>query len=125
MGDEKMRHFSVGIFFTIAVMMAAVTTPVRAEETPVDGGQIVACEETNAGSIPLRLRRSESFFGMHMDFHCGMTDQNVGANTTPENRICGSNMMGAAAMALSGLGEKADTARPRHAAQNMVRNVVR
>ena len=79
-----MRHFSVGIFFTIAVMMAAVTTPVRAEETPVDGGQIVACEETNAGSIPLRLRRSESFFGMHMDFHCGMTDQNVGANTTPE-----------------------------------------
>ncbi|MDO4557726.1 MAG: hypothetical protein Q4C47_02040, partial [Planctomycetia bacterium] len=33
---------------------------------------------------PSRLRRADSFFGLHLDFHCSMSDQRVGANTTPE-----------------------------------------
>lgn len=33
---------------------------------------------------PPRLRRADSFLGVHFDFHAGKTDQNVGANTTPE-----------------------------------------
>ena len=33
---------------------------------------------------PKRLRRSESFLGVHFDFHANDGDQNIGANTTPE-----------------------------------------
>ncbi|MBQ2851051.1 MAG: hypothetical protein IJE77_11275 [Thermoguttaceae bacterium] len=33
---------------------------------------------------PKRLRRSESFLGVHFDFHANEGDQNIGANTTPE-----------------------------------------
>ena len=33
---------------------------------------------------PKRLRRSESFLGVHFDFHAQENDQNIGANTTPE-----------------------------------------
>ena len=40
--------------------------------------------ETGATSPKKPLPRAESFFGLHLDFHCSMTDQNVGANTTPE-----------------------------------------
>ena len=31
-----------------------------------------------------RLRRDQSFLGIHFDFHAGATDKNIGANTTPE-----------------------------------------
>ncbi len=33
---------------------------------------------------PKRLRRSESFLGVHFDFHANENDRNIGANTTPE-----------------------------------------
>ncbi len=33
---------------------------------------------------PKRLRRSESFLGVHFDFHANENDQNIGANTTPD-----------------------------------------
>ena len=33
---------------------------------------------------PKRLRRSESFLGVHFDFHANEGDKNIGANTTPE-----------------------------------------
>ena len=31
-----------------------------------------------------RLRRDQSFLGIHFDFHAGPSDKNIGANTTPE-----------------------------------------
>ncbi|MBR5661051.1 MAG: hypothetical protein IKW99_05825 [Bacteroidales bacterium] len=31
-----------------------------------------------------RLRRDQSFLGIHFDFHAGAADKNIGANTTPE-----------------------------------------
>ena len=31
-----------------------------------------------------RLRRDQSFLGVHFDFHAGAADKNIGANTTPE-----------------------------------------
>ena len=31
-----------------------------------------------------RLRRDQSFLGVHMDFHAGATNKDIGANTTPE-----------------------------------------
>lgn len=33
---------------------------------------------------PKRLKRSESFLGIHFDFHAMESDQNIGLNTTPE-----------------------------------------
>lgn len=36
------------------------------------------------GENPPRLKRAESFLGVHMDFHCNVNDKNVGQNTTPE-----------------------------------------
>jgi len=33
---------------------------------------------------PERLRRADSFFGFHTDFHAMKTDRNIGENTTPE-----------------------------------------
>ncbi len=33
---------------------------------------------------PQRLRRDQSFLGIHFDFHAGAKDVNIGANTTPE-----------------------------------------
>lgn len=43
-----------------------------------------AADVKNEVKTPPRLSRADSFFGLHLDFHCGLTDQNVGANTTPE-----------------------------------------
>ena len=31
-----------------------------------------------------RLRRDQSFLGVHFDFHAGPSDKNIGANTTPQ-----------------------------------------
>jgi hypothetical protein len=36
----------------------------------------------NSSEYPERLRRSESFFGLHFDFHARATDQNVGETLT-------------------------------------------
>lgn len=33
---------------------------------------------------PIRLKRAESFLGLHLDFHASSEDQNIGQNTTPE-----------------------------------------
>lgn len=38
----------------------------------------------NLTEYPERLRRSESFFGLHFDFHAQATDQNVGETLTEE-----------------------------------------
>ncbi len=43
-----------------------------------------AQEGSSADSSPRRLTRSESFFGVHFDFHAGANNQGIGANTTPE-----------------------------------------
>ncbi|MCA9189779.1 MAG: hypothetical protein KDA99_29350, partial [Planctomycetales bacterium] len=42
-----------------------------------------------AADEPPRLKRADSFLGLHLDFHAQATDQNIGQNTTPEmvNRI--------------------------------------
>jgi len=45
------------------------------------GGQV---EAQNSSNYPERLRRSESFFGLHFDFHAQATDQNVGETLTEE-----------------------------------------
>ncbi len=36
------------------------------------------------GQDPPRLKRSDSFLGIHLDFHARTTDKNIGQNTTPE-----------------------------------------
>ncbi|WP_286850738.1 alpha-amylase family protein [Proteiniphilum sp. UBA5480] len=36
------------------------------------------------GQVPERLRRDQSFFGVHFDFHAGSDCHEVGKNTTPE-----------------------------------------
>jgi len=45
--------------------------------------------ETLQAETPQRLRRAESFFGLHFDFHAGPDCTEVGKNTTPEmvNRL--------------------------------------
>lgn len=40
------------------------------------------CSDTD--QRPVRLKRSESFLGLHLDFHANSTDQNIGQNTTTE-----------------------------------------
>ena len=45
---------------------------------------LLAQEETSSDNEPARLRRSESFFGIHFDFHANKGSQNIGATTTPE-----------------------------------------
>ena len=35
-------------------------------------------------SFPKRLRREDSYFGVHFDFHALLSDKNIGENTTPE-----------------------------------------
>lgn len=38
----------------------------------------------NTNMLPKRLRRSESFLGIHFDFHANKNDSLIGQNTTPE-----------------------------------------
>jgi len=38
---------------------------------------------TAADATPKRLKRADSFFGIHFDFHARADDTNIGANTTP------------------------------------------
>ena len=47
-------------------------------------GLAYADEPTPASDVPQRLKRSESFFGVHFDFHAGKGTPNIGATTTPE-----------------------------------------
>ena len=35
-------------------------------------------------SLPKRLQRKDSYFGVHFDFHAELTDKNIGQHTTPE-----------------------------------------
>ncbi len=44
----------------------------------------LATEPSNTKDAPQRLKRSESFFGVHFDFHAGKGATNIGATTTPE-----------------------------------------
>ena len=48
----------------------------------------------------------------------------LSSNTTPENKICGRSIIGAIAIALSGFGERLETANPRHAALIVVRQAL-
>jgi hypothetical protein len=34
-------------------------------------------------TLPARLKRKDSYFGVHFDFHALLTDKNIGENTTP------------------------------------------
>ena len=46
---------------------------------------LVSCAETQIRTEePVRLRRNQSFFGIHFDFHAGADCNEVGINTTPE-----------------------------------------
>jgi hypothetical protein len=42
-----------------------------------------AAVATAADTTPKRLKRADSFFGIHFDFHARADDTNIGANTTP------------------------------------------
>jgi hypothetical protein len=35
-------------------------------------------------AVPKRLKRADSFFGIHFDFHAGPDNPEIGRNTTPE-----------------------------------------
>jgi hypothetical protein len=39
---------------------------------------------TGSGAVPKRLKRADSFFGIHFDFHAGPDCNEIGKNTTPE-----------------------------------------
>jgi len=52
-------------FIVLLVALAGMETLIRAEE-------------------PVRLRRSQSYFGIHFDFHAGSDCMEIGKNTTPE-----------------------------------------
>ncbi|MDR2233432.1 MAG: hypothetical protein LBE56_09955, partial [Tannerella sp.] len=41
-------------------------------------------EKSNRKDEPARLRRDQSFLGIHFDFHAGPNDNEIGKNTTPE-----------------------------------------
>ncbi|MBM4156422.1 MAG: hypothetical protein FJ221_15540 [Lentisphaerae bacterium] len=43
-----------------------------------------ALQVADAQTVPARLRRADSFLGIHFDFHAGPDCTNVGARTTPE-----------------------------------------
>ena len=45
---------------------------------------LVSCVETQVQTEPVCLRRDQSFFGIHFDFHAGADCKEVGKNTTPE-----------------------------------------
>ena len=45
---------------------------------------LMACTSSNKLNEPTRLRRDQSFFGIHFDFHAGSDCNEVGKNTTPE-----------------------------------------
>ena len=44
---------------------------------------LAVCVSAPAADGPARLKRKDAFFGIHLDFHCGLNDH-VGANTTDE-----------------------------------------
>ena len=44
---------------------------------------LAVCVSAPAADGPTRLKRKDAFFGIHLDFHCGLNDR-VGANTTDE-----------------------------------------
>ena len=47
---------------------------------------VIQSQETTESqqSPPKRLKRKDSYFGVHFDFHAELTDKNIGQNTTPE-----------------------------------------
>ncbi len=47
-------------------------------------GTLVSLSRSDAADDPPRLKRAESFLGLHLDFHAQASDQNIGQNTTPE-----------------------------------------
>jgi len=42
-----------------------------------------AAEKFDNSRYPARLKRTDSFLGIHFDFHANPNDKNIGANTTP------------------------------------------
>ena len=44
--------------------------------------EIIACERTSAADSPKRLKRADSFLGIHFDFHAGDDCKEIGKNTT-------------------------------------------
>ncbi len=50
----------------------------------VELSMLTACTTQGTSQKQARLKRAESFFGIHFDFHAGMDCTNVGARTTPE-----------------------------------------
>ncbi|MHB0958313.1 MAG: alpha-L-fucosidase [Pirellulaceae bacterium] len=47
-------------------------------------GVVGALSHLGVADEPARLKRADSFLGVHLDFHAQSTDQNIGQNTTPE-----------------------------------------
>ncbi len=47
-------------------------------------GILATISPSAAADDPPRLKRADSFLGLHLDFHAQATDQNIGQNTTPE-----------------------------------------
>lgn len=62
---------------------ARVTLPLVALLTLVGPAPAPAAETAAAAKPPPRLKRSESFLGIHFDFHAGPDGTEVGRNTTP------------------------------------------
>jgi hypothetical protein len=50
----------------------------------ISAGAIAVPYEGGTGQYPERLRREDSFLGIHFDFHAGPDDKQIGSNVTPE-----------------------------------------
>lgn len=44
----------------------------------------IISQETGPAQDPPRLKRADSFLGIHLDFHASLADKDIGKNTTPE-----------------------------------------
>ncbi len=67
---NKVSHFTA----ILALVCSSVVLPVQGAETGM----------FDNSKYPARLRRADSFLGIHFDFHARPADTNLGANTTPE-----------------------------------------
>jgi hypothetical protein len=75
MSPFALRNASLLLFGTIVLLSLSFLCPATVQsQEPAEGQQ----------SAPKRLKRGDSYFGVHFDFHAELTDKNIGQHTTPE-----------------------------------------
>lgn len=79
------KQAAMWIILSMIMYSCAVSTKPGTPGAAAQSSAPAASSETrNDGQNPHRLRRSESYMGIHFDFHAGPNDNRIGENTTPE-----------------------------------------